>query len=157
GGDPLGDDGGAAALADVDHLGAGIGLLAVMGERHRVELAHGVVTAQDAAGVLPGDGGAGFHLGPADLGAGASAVAALGDEVVDAAAAFLVTGVPVLHCRVLDLGVIQGDQFHHGGVQLVFVTLRRGAAFQVADVAAFLGNDQGALELAGVALVDAEV
>jgi hypothetical protein len=48
-------------------------------------------------------------------------------------------------------------QLHHGGVQLVLVTLRCGAAFEVADRAAFLGNDERALELPGVACVDAEV
>src|SRR6202012_1207764 len=96
GGNTLGDDGRAGVLADVDHLGAGVGLLTMMGQRHRVELADRVVAAQDAAGVLPGDGRAGFDLGPGDLAALAAAVAAFGDEVVDAAAAVLVAGVPVL-------------------------------------------------------------
>ena len=48
-------------------------------------------------------------------------------------------------------------EFDHGRVQLVLVALRRGAAFEVADLAAGLGDDQRALELAGVARVDAEV
>ncbi len=42
-------------------------------------------------------------------------------------------------------------------MQLVFVPHGRRAAFQIADVAALIGDDQGALELAGVARVDAEV
>jgi hypothetical protein len=35
-------------------------------------------------------------------------------------------------------------------MQLVLVALRRGAALQVADVAALVGDDQRALELAGI-------
>src|SRR5690606_19836494 len=151
GADALGHDLGLGALADVDHLGAGVGLLAVVGQGHRVELAHRVVAQQHAGRVLPGDGRAGFHLGPGHLAARATALGALGHEVVDAAAAFLVAGVPVLHGRVLDLGVVQGDQLDHGRMQLVLVAHRRGAALEVGDVGAFLGNDQGALELAGVA------
>jgi hypothetical protein len=34
----------------VDHLGAGVGLLQVVRERHRVELAHRVVALQDHEG-----------------------------------------------------------------------------------------------------------
>ena len=42
-------------------------------------------------------------------------------------------------------------------MQLVFVALGCRAALKVADVRALVGDDQGALELAGVLLVDAEV
>src|SRR6185312_3804192 len=157
GADALGDDLRLGVLADVDHLGAGVGLLVMMGERHRVELAHRTVAAQYHAGVLPGDRRAGFHLGPADLAVVAAAVAALGDQVVYAAHAVLVAGIPVLHGGVLDLGALQRHQFHHRGMQLVLVALGCGAAFEVGDVGAFLGHDQGAFELAGVLRVDAEV
>jgi hypothetical protein len=54
-------------LADVDHLGAGVGLLVIVGQRHRVELAHRVVAQQDAARVFPGDRRAGLHLRPGNL------------------------------------------------------------------------------------------
>ncbi len=155
--DALGDDRALRVLADVDHLGAGVGLLVVVGQRDRVELADRVVALQDAAGVLPGDRRAGLDLGPGDLRVAAGALAALGHEVVDAALAVLVAGVPVLHRRVLDLGVVEGDQLDHRGVQLVLVAHRRGAALEVADVGAFVGDDQRALELAGVGRVDAEV
>ncbi len=144
-------------LPDVDHLGAGVGLLPVVGQRHGIELAHGVVAHQQAARILPGDGRAGLHLGPRDLGIHAAACAPLGDEVVDAALAFLVAGIPVLHGGVLDLGVIEGHQLDHRGVQLVGVAHGGGATLQVADVGAFVGHDQGALELPGVLGVDAEV
>ncbi len=49
------------------------------------------------------------------------------------------------------------DELDHGGVQLVLVALRRGAAFEIAHIGALVGDDQRALELAGVALVDAEI
>ena len=87
----------------------------------------------------------------------AAAVAPLGDEIVDAALAVLVARVPVLHGRVLDLGVVERDQLDHGGVQLVLVAHRRGAAFEVAHIGALVGDDERALELAGLLLVDAEV
>jgi len=49
------------------------------------------------------------------------------------------------------------DQLNHSGMQLVFIADRRGAAFQVADVSAFVGDDQCAFELPGVRRIDAEV
>ena len=87
----------------------------------------------------------------------ALALAALGHEVVDAALAVLVAGIPVLDRRVLDLGVLESHQLDHRGVELVLVAHRGGAALQVAHVAALVGDDQGALELAGVWRVDPEV
>ena len=134
GGNALGNDGAARVLAQMDHLGAGIGLLAIVSQRHGIELAHRVVALQDAARILPGDGRTGLHLRPGNLGIHAQALAALGDEVVDPAAAFLIARIPVLHSGVLDLGVIQRDELHHRRVQLIFVADRRGAAFQIADV-----------------------
>ena len=157
GADALADDGALGVPADVDHLGAGVGLLLVVGEGHAVELAHAVIAHQQAAGVLPGDGAAGLHLGPADARGDALAEAALGDEVEDAAQAVLVAGVPVLHGAVLDGGPVQGHQLHHRRMQLVGVELGGGAALQVAHAGAGLGHNEGALELARVLVVDAEV
>jgi hypothetical protein len=76
--------------------------------------------------------------------------AALGDEVED------VVG-PVLDGDVLDLRALEGDEFDHGAVQRGGGELRRGAAFHVGDLGAFVGDDEGALELAEVFRVDAEV
>ena len=84
-------------------------------------------------------------------------VAALGDKIVNTAAALFITRVPVLYRGVLDGGVTQRNQFDHGCMQLVFIAHRRGAAFEVADVTAFISDDQGAFELAGFCLVDAEI
>src|SRR5690606_23630767 len=108
-GNALGDDPAGGVPAEVDHLGAGVHLLVAVGDGDRVELAAAVVAAQDAARVLPGDGRAGLHLGPRDLGVPAPAVAALGDEVVDATPALGIAGIPVLHRRVLDLGIVERD------------------------------------------------
>ncbi len=42
-------------------------------------------------------------------------------------------------------------------MQLVFVAHRGGAAFQIADISALVGNDQGTLELTGLLGIDAKV
>src|SRR6202023_2671056 len=101
--DALGDDPARRVLAEVDHLGAGIDLLAAVRDGNRVELALRVVAAQGAARILPRDGGAGLHLSPGNLRVAAAAVAALGDEIVDAAAALRVARIPVLPRGVLVL------------------------------------------------------
>ena len=155
--DALRDDRAARVLAQVDHLGAGVGLLEVVGDGDRIELADRIVALQDAARILPRHRGAGLDLRPGDLRAIALADAALGDEVVDAALAVLVAGVPVLDRRVLDGRVLVRDELDDRGVQLVLVALRRRAAFEVADRRALVGDDQRPLELAGVLRVDAEV
>ena len=81
----------------------------------------------------------------------------LGDEIVDAAAPLGIAGVPVLHGRVLDLGVVECDQFDHRGMELVFITHRRGAALEIAHIRPLLGDDKGALELSGLRGIDAEI
>src|SRR4051794_18769892 len=96
----LGDDPAGGVVAEMDHLGAGIDLLVAVGDRDRIELAARIVAAQDATGIFPGDRRAGLDLGPGDLGIDAAAVATLGDEVVDAALAFRIAGIPVLHRRI---------------------------------------------------------
>ena len=42
-------------------------------------------------------------------------------------------------------------------MQLVFIAHRRGAAFEIADARAVVGDDERALELAGLGGVDAEI
>ena len=141
----------------MDHLGASIGLLAIVGDSHRIEFAHAAIARQHAAGVFPGDGAAGFNLRPAHFAVLPQAVGALGDEIIDAALAFRIARIPVLHGRIFDLGIVQRDQFHNGGVQLILIAHRGGAAFQIGDVAALVRDDQRAFELAGVGGVDAEI
>ena len=157
-GNALGDDCAPRVLANVNHLGAGVGLLPVVSERHRVELAHGVVALKDDARVLPGDGRAGLHLRPGNLRVHTCAFAALGDEVIDPALARLgVPRIPVLDGRVLDLGVVVRNQLNDSSMQLVLVANRCGATFEVAHIGALIGDDQGALELARLRRVNAEV
>ncbi|MNE29673.1 hypothetical protein D3C80_1231630 [compost metagenome] len=55
GGDPFRDDRRFGVFADVNHLGAGVGLLMTAGQRHGVEFADGVIAAQNAARVFPGN------------------------------------------------------------------------------------------------------
>src|SRR5688500_213140 len=110
GGGALRHDRAAGGLPQMDHLGAGVGLLPVVRRRDRVELADGVVTLQDASRVLPGDGRAGLDLRPRDLRAPPGADAALGHEVVDAPLAVLVARVPVLNRRVLDSRYVSRDR-----------------------------------------------
>jgi hypothetical protein len=118
----------------MDHLGPGVGLLGVVGDGDRVELALAVVPAQDAGRILPGDRRAGLHLRPHHLGAVAAAVGALGHEVVDAALAVLVARIPVLDGGVLHLRILQRDDLDHRRMKLVVVALGRRAALQIADV-----------------------
>ncbi len=60
----LGDDARLGVLAEMYHLGAGIGLLRPIGDRDRVELADAVIATQDARRIFPGHGRAGFNLRP---------------------------------------------------------------------------------------------
>src|SRR3546814_8462682 len=63
----LGDDGGPAVSPEVDHLGAGVGLLMIVRDGDGIELAHRFLARQHAARIFPGDGGAGLHLRPRHL------------------------------------------------------------------------------------------
>mmetsp|Transcript_11451 Transcript_11451/g.39820 ORF Transcript_11451/g.39820 Transcript_11451/m.39820 type:complete len:260 (-) Transcript_11451:476-1255(-) len=131
GGDALGHDAAPRVLAHVHHLRARVRLLHVVGERHGVELPDAAVPREHARGVFPRDGAPRLHLRPADLAIVPLAQPALRDEVVDAAHALLVPGVPVLHRAVLDLGVLLRHELHHSRVQLVLVVARRRAPLQV--------------------------
>ncbi len=82
---------------------------------------------------------------------------ALGHEIIDAALPVLVARVPVLYGRILDLRVLHRNQFHNRRMQLVAVTQRRGAAFEIGNIAVILGHDQRALELTGLHGVDAKI
>ncbi len=141
----------------MDHLRAGVGLLAVVDDGDGIKFALGIVAEQNAARIFPGDGRAGFHLRPGDARVLAFAQAALGHEIVNTALAVLVAGIPVLHRAVFDFRVVVRDKLHHRRVQLVFVPHRRGAAFEVAHLRAVVGHDERALELAGLGRIDAEI
>ncbi len=53
--------------------------------------------------------------------------------------------------------VVERDEFDDRRVQLIFIAHRRGATFEIAHVRAFVGDDERALELAGLRGVDAEI
>ncbi len=94
GGNALGHDRAARVLADVEHLGAGVGLLVVVDQSDRVELTDRIVAEQNATRILPSDGGAGLDLRPRNMRIPALALAALGDEVVDAPLAAPIPTLP---------------------------------------------------------------
>src|SRR5882762_7275107 len=123
----------------------------------RIEFADRVVALENAAGIFPCDRRAGLDLGPRDFRVHAGALAALRDEVVDAPSTLFVPRIPVLDRRVLDRRPVERHQLDDRGVQLVLVAHRRRAAFEVAHVAALVGDDQRALELAGGRRIDPEL
>ena len=155
--DALAHDRGAGARAHVHHLRTGISLLVVVGEGHGIELADRISPLQHTAGVFPGDRRTCFYLGPTDLAAIAAAVAPLSHKVVDPADAMLIPGIPVLHGGILDRGVIEDHQLNDGRVQLVGIKHRRRATLQITHGSPLFRHDQGALKLAGVTRVDAEI
>ena len=81
----------------------------------------------------------------------------LGNKVVDASLAILITGVPILHGGIFNFRIIHHDQFNHGSVQLVFITLGSGTAFEITDMATLIGNNQGALKLTGILFINPKV
>ena len=141
----------------MNHLGSGIGLLPVIGNGHRVELADRIVALQHAGRIFPGYGRTGFHLGPGDFRIFAAAGRAFGYKVVNAALAVPVARIPVLHGGIFDFGILQHHDFDNGGMELVFIALRRGAAFQIRHITVFFGNNQRTLKLPGVPGVNAEI
>ena len=67
--DTFADNGAARVLADVYHLGAGVGFLMMVGDGHAVELGLRIVAGQDARRIFPGNGRAGLYLCPLELAA----------------------------------------------------------------------------------------
>jgi hypothetical protein len=58
---------------------------------------------------------------------------------------------------VLDLRVVERDELDDGGVELIGVANGRGVALEVAYLCALVSDDEGALKLACLRGVDAEV
>lgn len=131
----------------MNHLGAAIDLLIAVRYGNRVELSARIIATQNAGWVFPGDCGAGFNLCPRNLGVVPTAIATLGNEVIDAALAAAIARIPVLNGRILDLGIIERDQFNDCCMKLVFIALWCGATFEIGDVSAFFRDDERAFEL----------
>src|SRR6266702_2258125 len=83
----LRDDAARGIGAEMDHLGAGIDLLAAIRNGDRIKLAARKIAAQDAGWIFPGDRRAGLDLRPGNFRAIAAAIAALGDKIIDTALA----------------------------------------------------------------------
>src|SRR3546814_6289234 len=100
-----------------------------------------------SAGIFPGNRRSRLHLRPANLAVFALAQPALGHEIIDAALALGIAGIPVLDGGIFDLRIFQRDQFHHCGMKLVLIPLRRSAAFKVRNIAPLVRDDQRAFKL----------
>ncbi len=77
----------------------------------------------------------------------------------DGALGVQVVGVfrPVLHGRVLDVGILPDEHLDATGVEVVAAILRCGTALDIMDFAPFLGNDECVFKLAHPLGVHAEV
>ena len=155
--DTFTDDGTAGVLTQMNHLRTRVRLLMIVGHGYGVELCRRVVTGKDAARILPRNGTSRLHLRPRELGVRALAVAALGDEVVHTSTSFGITRIPILNCGVFHLRTVMNNDFHDGGVQLVLITHRCGATFQVGYIAVIIRHDKRAFKLPRVGCVDTEV
>ena len=133
----------------VQHLGAGVLVLALAGERDRQHLALGVLAGHPDRRVLHGDLGPDVAVDPFHGGAGLGA-GPLGDQVVDVVR-------PVLDGGVTATAAGLDDDLHDRGVQRVRLVDRRGTALDVVHVGALVDDDQRPLELAHVLGVDPEV
>ena len=83
--------------------------------------------------------------------------ASLGNEVVYSTLTILIAWVPILHCRVLNLGIALNDNFDNCRVKLILIALWCGTTLEVANIRALVGNNQRTLKLACTLGIDAEV
>ena len=105
--DSFGNNGAARILAHVNHLGACVGLLKVTGQSHRIEFTDRFITAQNTTGIFPSNGRTGLNLGPGNLGVASLTQPALSDEVVYTTLTLGITGIPILHRRIFNGGIVQ--------------------------------------------------
>ena len=134
----------------VDHLGAGVLVLARRRRRRR-DSTSPVAFGPDHVDrrVLHGEAAADVAVDPLHVALGLDP-GPLGDEVVDVRR-------PVLDGGVGDPGARLHDDLDDGRVQRVGGVHRGRAALDVVHLGALVGDDQRPLELAGVLGVDAEV
>ena len=62
-----------------------------------------------------------------------------------------------MHGRIFDLRIAKRYEFDHRGVQLIFITHRSGAAFEITHVTALIGNNEGALKLPRLSGVNSKI
>jgi len=146
----------ASVATNVYHLRTRICLLEVVGHCHRVELAYRVVTHKHTARIFPSYCRACFYLCPEEVSI-LLAKTSLGYKVVDSALTLFVARVPILHCRVLHLGISLHNYLDHCGVQLIFIALRSSTALQITYIRPLVSYNQRTLELTCTLRIDTEV
>ena len=82
---------------------------------------------------------------------------ALRNEVIYTTLTILITWIPVLYGRVLNIGILLYDNLNHCGVQLILVATWCGATLEVAHIRTLIRHDKRALELTCTLGIDAEV
>jgi len=127
----------------VNHFRAGVLVLAVIGQRDGKPFAARLAALQDDARIFHGEPRTDVAIDPFDLGifVGESA---FGDQIEN-------IGRPVLHGDVLDFGALLSAT--SSTTALCRVVVSNFGAVQpsnVSDFAAFVRNDEGALELAEI-------
>ncbi len=80
-----------------------------------------------------------------------------GNKVIDAANPILIARIPVLHRCVFDFSIVQRHQLDHCRMQLIFITHRCGAAFEIGHISALISNNQRTLKLTGIHRIDTEI
>ena len=133
----------------MDHFRAGVLMLTVAGERDGKHFTAGFAAFHDHARILHRQARADVAIDPFHF-RFLVGKPALGHEIEDVVR-------PVLDGDVLDFRAFHRDQLDHGAVQRGGVKLRRGAAFHVGHLRAFIDDDEGALELAEILGVDPEI
>ena len=90
-GNAFGNDGRMGVGTQVDHFGAGVRLLGVVGDGDGVELSDAAISFEDATWIFPGHCRTSFYLGPADF-CPRFTDAAFGDKIEHASLALCVAG-----------------------------------------------------------------
>ena len=147
--DALGNDVARRFIGGVDHFRAGVLMLAVAGERDGEHFAAGFAAFHDDARILHRQARADVAIDPFHFGF-LVGEPALGHEIEDVVR-------PVLDRDVLKFRAFHRDQLDHRAVQRGGVKLRRGAAFHVGQLRAFIDDDERALELPEILGVDPEI
>ena len=92
---PLRDNRTLCILSDVDHFRAGIRLLPVVGNRHRVEFTTRILPLKNATGIFPRDRRTGFDLCPCNAGVLPFASPPLGHKIENTALSILVSSYTI--------------------------------------------------------------
>src|SRR5690606_12538859 len=85
------------------------------------------------------------------------AQSSFGDKIINSALALFIAGIPVLNCGIFDFCILQSNQLHNGGMQLIFVSLRCRTTLKVIDETSFISNHQRSFKLSSILSVDSEI